>query len=62
MTAYTPAELADAFARSPLGRHAGLTLDEALGNPALRRVLEIGAPSPARRASQGENPCLKARK
>lgn len=57
MTAYTPAELADAFARSTLGRHAGLTLDEAL-----RRVLEIGAPSPARRASQGENPCLKARK
>lgn len=43
MTAYPPAELADAFARSPLGRPAGLTLDEALRNPALRRVLEIGA-------------------
>lgn len=61
MTAYAPAELADAFARSTLGRHAGLTLQDALRNPALRLVLEIGAHRPLPGISGG-NPCLKARK
>lgn len=43
MTTYTPAELQRAFERSTLARHAGMTLEGALRDPAFRHAIELGA-------------------